>query len=62
MKIKYPKKLSKREIKNFFLSHGMKNLITHPRSEGNLVNSFYNDGKIIRGFLLLRIIFLVKLL
>ena len=45
MKIKYPKKLSKREIKNFFLSHGMKNLITHPRSEGNLVNSFYNDGK-----------------
>ncbi len=45
MKIKYPKKLNEKEIKKFFSSHGMEDLIMFPRSKSNLINSFYNDGK-----------------
>tara|TARA_Y100000768_G_scaffold385023_1_gene370237 strand:- start:1591 stop:2394 length:804 start_codon:yes stop_codon:yes gene_type:complete len=45
MKIKFPKKINKKKLDNFFISHGMRAIVDFPKKKPNLINSFYNIGK-----------------
>lgn len=45
MKIKFPKKINKKNLNFFFTTHGMKGIVNYPKKKSNLINSFYNIGK-----------------